>query len=100
MLSGSMAEGACIQRKWFPLMPTIYAKFFYHFVLHFMRSVQIRSFSSTYFPAFQLITEIYWVNFPIHSKYGKIQTRRAPYSDTPYCPSSDWQNLDDIWMLF
>ena len=45
-------------------------------------NVQIRSFSGTHFPAFGLSTEIYGIDLLIHSKYGKIQTRKSPYLDT------------------
>ena len=44
-----------------------------------MESVQIRSFSGPYFPVFGLNMEIYFVNFRIQSKYGKIRTTKFLY---------------------
>ena len=49
-----------------------------------MKIVHIRSFLGSYFPRVGLITEIYRVNLCIQSKCRKIQTRRAPNTDT-YC---------------
>ena len=46
-----------------------------------MKSVRIRSFSGTYFPAFGLNTERYFVSFRIQSKCGKIRTRKTPNTD-------------------
>ena len=42
---------------------------------HCVKSVQIRSYSGTYFPVFGLNTENYGVNLPIQSEYRKIRTR-------------------------
>ena len=41
------------------------------FVLHCVKSVRIRSFSGTYFPAFRLNTERYGLPFGIQSECGK-----------------------------
>ena len=46
--------------------------------MHFVKSVQIRSFSGSYFPLLGLNTEIYGVNIRIKSKYGSEKT---PYLD-------------------
>ena len=43
---------------------------------HFVKSVQIRSFSGSYFPLLGLNTEIYGVNIRIKSKYGKMRIRK------------------------
>ena len=43
---------------------------------HCVKSVQIRSFSGPYFPAFGLNTERYNVSVCIQSECGKIQTRK------------------------
>ena len=43
----------------------------FYVVLHFVKSVGIRSFSSQYFPAFGLNTERYEVSLRIQSKCGK-----------------------------
>ena len=43
---------------------------------HYVKSVQIRSFSSPYTPVFGLNTEIYEVNLRILFKYGKIRARK------------------------
>ena len=50
--------------------------------LHYVKSVQVRNFSGPCFPVFGLNMEIYCVNHRIHSKYGKIRTRKTPYLDT------------------
>ena len=50
--------------------------------MHCVKSVRIRSFSGPYFLAFGLNTERYSVSFRIQSKYGKIQTRITPNTDT------------------
>ena len=44
--------------------------------MHCLKSVQIRSFSGLYFPAFGLNTVIYSVNFRIQSECGKMRTRK------------------------
>ena len=41
-----------------------------------VKSVQIRSFSGPYFPAFGLNTERYGVSLRIQSEYGEIRTRK------------------------
>ena len=43
---------------------------------HCVKSVQIRSFSGPYFPAFGMNPEIYSVNHCIHSKCEKVWTRK------------------------
>ena len=43
---------------------------------HYVKSIQIRSFSGPYFPAFGLNIEIYGVNLRIQSEYRKIRTRK------------------------
>ena len=47
-----------------------------------VKRVRVRSFSGPYFPAFGLNTEIHSVSLRIHSKYGKIQIRKTPNTDT------------------
>ena len=49
-----------------------------------VKSVRIRSFTSPYFPAFGLNTEIYRVNLPIKSECGKIRTKKTLNTDTFY----------------
>ena len=51
---------------------------------HYVKCVYIRSFSGSYFPAFDLNTEIYSVNLSTQSKCGKIRTRKTPKTDTFY----------------
>ena len=54
-----------------------------HFVLlHCVKSVRIRTVSSSYFPAFWLNTERYGISLCIQSKWGKIRTRKSPNTDT------------------
>ena len=43
---------------------------------HCVKTVQIRSFSGPYFPAFGLNTEIHSVNLRTQSECGKIRTRK------------------------
>ena len=49
-----------------------------------VKSIHIPSFSGPHFPAFGLNTEIYSVNFRIHSQCGKMRTRKTPNTDTFY----------------
>ena len=51
---------------------------------HCVKSIRIRSFSGPRFSAFRLNTEIYSVNLRIHSKCGKMQTRKTSNTDTFY----------------
>ena len=51
---------------------------------HFVKSVQIQSFSGLYFPVFRPNTEIYSVNLQIQSKCGKMRTRKTLYLDNIY----------------
>ena len=53
-----------------------------HLHLHCIKSVRIRSFSGTYFPAFGLNTERYEVSLCIQSKCGKTLTRKTSNMDT------------------
>ena len=46
------------------------------------KSVQIGSFSGSYFPAFGLNTERYSLCLYIYCKCGKIRTRKTPNTDT------------------
>ena len=51
--------------------------------LHWVKSVQIRSFSGPYFPAFGLNTERYGVSLSVFSpNAGKYGSELAPYLDT------------------
>ena len=50
--------------------------------LQCVKSIRIRSFPSTYFPALVLNTERYGVSFRIQSECGKIRTRKPPNPDT------------------
>ena len=52
------------------------------FQIHYVKSVQIRSFSGPYLPVLELNTEIYSINHIIQSEYGKIRTRKTPYLNT------------------
>ena len=52
------------------------------FQIHYVKSVQIRSFSGPYFPVLELNTEIYSINHIIQSEYGKIRTRKTPCLNT------------------
>ena len=45
-------------------------------IKHCLKSVQIRSFSGPYFPAFGPNTKRYGVSPRIQSEYGKIRTRK------------------------
>ena len=45
-------------------------------------SVRIRSFSGSYFPAFELNTERYSLSLRIQLKYEKIRTKKTPNTDT------------------
>ena len=49
-----------------------------------MKSVRIRSFSGSYFPAFGLNTERYSVSLRIQSECGKMRSRITPNTDTFY----------------
>ena len=46
-----------------------------------VKTVRIWSFFGLYFPAFGLNTERYGVSLLIHSKCGKIRTRKTPNTD-------------------
>ena len=50
---------------------------------HCVKSIRIRSYSGSFFPAFGLNKERY-VSLPIQSKYGKMWTRITPNTDTFY----------------
>ena len=49
---------------------------------HYIKSVRIRSVSGRHFLAFGLNTEVYSVNLRIQSEYGKMQTRKAPKTES------------------
>ena len=49
---------------------------------HCVKSIRIRSYSGSYFPAFGLNTERYGVYFRIQSECGKIGTVMTPNTDT------------------
>ena len=51
---------------------------------HCVKSVHIRGYSGSYFPAFGLNTERYGVSFQIQSECWIIQTRKTPNTDTFY----------------
>ena len=51
-------------------------------IVHWVKSIRIRSFSGSYFPAFGLNTERYGVSLCIQTKWGKIRTRKTPNADT------------------
>ena len=53
-------------------------------MVHYVKSVCIRSSSGPYFLALRLITERYSVSLRIQSKYGKIRTRITPDTETFY----------------
>ena len=53
-----------------------------HAQTHCIKSVLIRSYSGPHFPAFGLNTETYEVSLCIQSKWGKMQTRITPNTDT------------------
>ena len=55
-----------------------------------MKSVHIRSYSGTNFPAFGLNTERYGVSLRIQSECGKIRTRITPNMDTFYAVILFW----------
>ena len=63
-------------------------------VMHWVKSVRIRSYCGPYFPAFRLNTEIYFVSLCIQSECGKIRTRITPNTDTFYsmygCSNCPW----------
>ena len=54
---------------------------------HFVKNFLIRSFSSPYFPAFELISERYSVPLCIQSECRKIRTRKTPNTDAFYTVS-------------
>ena len=58
-------------------------------VVHYVKSVRIRSFSDLYFPVFGLNTERYSVFLRIQSGCGKIRTRKTPNIDTFQCSGTD-----------
>ena len=49
---------------------------------HCVKSVRIRSFFGSYFPAFGMKTERYGVSLRIQSEWRKTRTRKSPNSDT------------------
>ena len=49
---------------------------------HCVKSIRIRSYSGSYFPAFGLNMERYGVSFRIQSERGKIGTGMTPNTDT------------------
>ena len=56
--------------------------------MHYVKSVQIRSFASPCFPAFGLNTEKYSLFNPNAGKYGPEKT---PYLDTFHAVMEIWQ---------
>ena len=64
---------------WFLITPMKQSKMYpkiSYFSLNCVKSVQIRSFFSPYFPVFELKTERYSVSLRIQSECGKIRTRK------------------------
>ena len=59
-------------------------------ILHFVKSVRIRSFSGPHFLAFGLTTERYSVSLRIHSECGKMRTRIIPNTDTFYSMDANY----------
>ena len=57
---------------------------FFNVQWHCVKSVRIRSYSGSYFPAFGLITERYTVSFRNQSERSKVRTRLIPNTDTFY----------------
>ena len=53
-------------------------------VVHYVKSIRIRSYSGPHFPAFGLNAERYSVSLRIQSECVKIQTRITPNKDTFY----------------
>ena len=51
-------------------------------IMHRVKSVHIRSYSSPFFPAFGLNTERYGVSLRIQSECRKMQTRITPNMET------------------
>ena len=49
---------------------------------HYAKSVRIRSYSGSYFPAFGPNRERYGISLWIQSEYGKMRTRITPNTDT------------------
>ena len=70
----------------------------FHLWQHWVKNVQMQSFSGPCFPAFGLNTDIYSVNLRIQSKYGKIRTRKILYLDNfyavPLSVTCQWFDLD------
>ena len=59
---------------------------------HYVKSVRIRSYSGSYFPAFVLNTKRYSVSFRIQSECGKMRTRITANKDTFYAVKSFYNN--------
>ena len=51
-------------------------------IIHFVKSVRIRSFSGPYSPTVGLNTEKYSVSLRTHSEWGKIRTSKTPNTNT------------------
>ena len=51
-------------------------------ISHCLKSVRIRSFYGSYFPAFGLNMKVYSLNLHIHPECGKVRTRKTPNMGT------------------
>ena len=61
---------------------------------HCLKSVRIRSYSGTHFPAFGLNSERYSVSLHIQSECGKIWTRITPNTNTFYAVYTIFYDTD------
>ena len=81
---------SCFDVPWSVAVNVNWMRFWWrlkHFASHCVKSVCIRSYSGTHFPAFGLNMERYSVSLRNQSECGKIRTRITPNTDTFYAVS-------------
>ena len=65
-----------------------------YFVVHYVKSVRIRSYPGLHFPAFGLNAEIYGMSLRIQSECGKMRTRMIPNTDIFYAVLGSGINMN------
>ena len=70
------------------------------FEIYCVKSVRIRRFSGSYFPAFGLNMERYSVSLRIHSEYEKIRSRKSFFWESANFANIFSMNLANKWNTF
>ena len=68
-------------------------------MIHFMKSVGIRSYSGPHFPAFSLNKERYSASLRIQSECAKMRTRTTLNTDTFYAVTSLQKKLNNKFKI-